>query len=389
MGLAVVRMAILARLLSPDDFGLFALVMIMLGLVESMTESGINYTILQSKQKVEAFVSTAWYISIGRGLLISSLMLVGGIILAHFYHQPQLKTLIWVAAIIPLIKGLINPAIIQFQKQLEFHKESLFHFSRHLVESSLAVLLVWFWPTVISLIVAMIFASLYEVALSFLVSTSRPRREFELTRAREIGRNARGLTLQASLSYVNENLDDLILGRTLGAHGLGLYHNAYALAHKATFEPSKSAYHSIFPILTRVSEDPHRQSGAFRQSILTVGGGLALVALVLMITAKPLVTLLLGEQWLAVIPLVPILAVAGWLQAIANLSYAWLNANRRYRLINLHLALQLSLMGGLIWSLSQNSGLLGAAWAILLARLFFFPLLLLFILPAFKRDVQN
>lgn len=381
IGLSFVKIFFLARLLKPTDFGLFALVLITIGILEAFTESGINYTIIQSKHTIEEFVDTAWIVSIIRGTLIGIIMILSGRLLSQFYAEPALVGLTALAALIPLIKGFINPALVTFQKQLEFHKESLFHLSRHVVEATLAVGLALVWPSVTVLVVALIGAALFEVVVSFLIIRPRPRLGFNRERGREIWQNARGLTLQAALNYVVENVDDLLLGKILGTYQLGLYHNAYGLTHKLTYEPAKSANHGLFPIFTRLDNEKSRQRRAFYKSVLSLGFVLLLVASVLSFLAEPLVRLVLGEQWLAIVPIVPILAAAGLLQAFSSLSYNLLNANKQYALINVNLLVQVVLLVTLLVWLGSTYGLVGAAWAILLTRLLTAPVVLYMIRP--------
>lgn len=379
--LSFIKIFFLARLLTPADFGLFALVLITLGILEAFTESGINYTIIQSKNTIEEFVDTAWIVSIVRGCLIGGTMLVAGLFLGRFYGEPALPGLVALAALIPVLKGFINPALVTFQKQLQFDKESAFHLSRHVVEAVMAVGLALIWPSVTVLIIALIISASFEVMMSFALIKPRPTLRFNTERGREIWNNARGLTLQAALNYVVENVDDLLLGKLLGTYQLGLYHNAYGLSHKLTYEPAKSANHGLFPIFTRLHDDYGRQRSAFFRSLFVLGGVLVLVALVLAILAEPIVRLTLGEQWLAIVPIVPILAVAGLIQAFSSLSYNLLNANKRYNLINLHLLTQVVILVFLLIWLSSSYGLVGAALAILLTRLITAPFVFYMIRP--------
>src|SRR3989339_1829542 len=133
------KIAILARLLTPNDFGLFSLTTIALGLTEAFTETGINTTIVQSRQSVSYFLNTAWIISIIRGLLIAVIMMILGLLLTSYYQEPQLLFLIGIASLVPLIKGFINPAIITYYKQMAFFSDTLYRISLEVMGTILAI----------------------------------------------------------------------------------------------------------------------------------------------------------------------------------------------------------------------------------------------------------
>ncbi|MBT4681265.1 MAG: oligosaccharide flippase family protein, partial [Candidatus Pacebacteria bacterium] len=121
--ISLAKISVLARLLSPDDFGLFSLTIIALGLSEAAAQTGINITILQSKRSVSYFLDTAWVISIARGFVIAIMMIIIGFGLGNYFDNPQLISLVSLASLIPVIKGLINPYIISMRKNLKFFND--------------------------------------------------------------------------------------------------------------------------------------------------------------------------------------------------------------------------------------------------------------------------
>jgi O-antigen/teichoic acid export membrane protein len=139
IGLGMFKLMILARILTPADFGLFSLVTISLGIAEATTETGVNYTIINSKQSIKYFLNTAWVIAIVRGFIIGLLMVLSAFVLARFYEEERLLFLISLASLVPVIKGFINPAIVTLRKELHFFKESSYHLVRIISEMILAI----------------------------------------------------------------------------------------------------------------------------------------------------------------------------------------------------------------------------------------------------------
>jgi lipopolysaccharide exporter len=389
VGTAVVtifKLFVLARLLGPKDFGLFSLVAITLGVSEALTETGINITILQSKNSILYFLNTAFVISIVRGLLIGVFMTVLGMWLGSFYHEPMLPMLITMAALVPIIKGFINPAIVSLQKNLMFFQDSAYRFSLILVEAVLSVLLATSLGSVSALVFSLIGASLFEVLISFVFFSQRPRFALVVNRAKEILSNSKGLTLSAVFSYLFQNADDAIVGKTLGTSTLGLYHNGYALGHKLTYEVAQATHHGTLPILSKISDDLPRSKRAFVKSMLVTLGLATALSSPLFIAPTFIVENLLSEKWLPVVPILPIMAAAGILSSFALGCYSLLIAQKKYFLMNAHLGLTTLLMICFLLMAGTTGSLVNASWAILWSRLLPVPILILGITKLFKKS---
>ncbi|MFZ1720952.1 MAG: oligosaccharide flippase family protein [Microgenomates group bacterium] len=383
--LTIAKVALTARLLTPTDFGIFSLIAIALGLTESTTQTGINLTILQSKQSIHYFLNTAWVIAIARGFLIGILMVFLGVLLGNYYDEPSLPALTALAALIPVIKGFINPSIVTLHKELKFFHDSIFRFSLAAAEAILAVLFSFFIGSPVALVLALIFGALFEVAISFSFFVDRPAFNYIPSRAKAIFANAKGLSISSALNYVYENIDDFIIGKILGTHTLGLYHNAYALTHKATADIAKITHHATIPILSQIHDDGARLYKAFSKSA-GITFGFALVASIPFFVWPEFVVLtLLGDQWLGIVPLVPWLAGAGLLHAVSILGHSVLLATRQYSFLNIYLAVSLGLLITLLIVMSQKMGANGVGPALVLSRLLSVPVLCIFIYKTFDK----
>lgn len=373
-GLSFAKIIILARLLSPQDFGLFSLVMIALGTTESLTQTGVNITIVQSKQEIKYFLNTAWVISIIRGLIIAILMVLSGQLMANYYKEPDLFAMIAIASLVPLIKGFINPAIATWQKHFQFQTDSLYHILRLSFEASVQIALAFYLQSAWALIIGVIFAAIFEVILSFLMCKEKPIFAYLQSRGNEILRNARWLSLSSALHYLNDNIDDFILGKVVGTYRLGIYHNAYAFSHKSNYEFAKSAHHSLMPVFSQLQQERQRLKQAFLKSFWSMAILLGLISIPLIIFPKVFVLLLLGEKWLEASTVLPILTMAGYVHALVNIIYALLVAKKFYFYLNAHLLISLVLLIIGVIVGGQAAGLIGAVYGILLSRLVSAPI---------------
>jgi lipopolysaccharide exporter len=380
VGVAIVKMYFLARLLDPQAFGLFSLTAITLGITESLTQTGINVTILQSKDPIKSFINTAWVVAIIRGFVIGSIMLLMGIFMQQYYQEPQLLVLIAVAALIPIIKGFINPYIVVLHKEMRFFQDSLYRFSLIFVESLAAVILGFLTHSVWALVLALIIGAIYEVIISFVFFKLKPKFIYLPSKGKSILQNAKWLSVSTVLNYLNERADDFVLGKMFGTHSLGIYSNAYSLGHKPNYDFSKSAHHSTLPAFTQLADSPLRLQRAFYRSLFALIALISFASLPLILFPGPLIKLVLGDQWLAAIPFVRPLVFAGIIQSISNQGYALFLARKQYKILNLHLVTSLSLMILLIVWWGSTNQLLGAVYGILVARAIALPLVFIGIL---------
>lgn len=372
----LIKTMFVARILTPNDFGLFAIIAIALGIAEATTQTGVNLTIIQSKRSIQYFIDTAWVIAIIRGFIIGIIMVVLGIILSNFYTENSLKILIAIAALVPIVKGFINPSIILFHKNLEFLKDSVFRFTVIVVEVIFAVVFSYIFHSVVGLILALIASGLFEVVLSFVIFKDKPSFHYIPSRAKVIFSNAKGISISAALSYINENIDDFLLGKIIGTYNLGLYHNAYSLGHKTNYDFAKSIHHSILPVFTKISDNLERIKAAFFKSLFVTVLFSIGVSLPILIAPKFFVTLILGNNWIGIIDYLYLFVFAGILQSITLIFYSLFFAQKNYRYINYHLALTVAVLITLLLVLPAKGGIAGAGIALIVSRAVSMPIII-------------
>lgn len=377
-GLALIKVFFLARLLDPADFGIFALIAIGLGISEAITQTGINITILQTQENPNKLIDTAWVIAILRGLLIALITILLGIAMSSFFQTKALIGLGLLAALVPIIKGFINPSIAIWQKNFLFKKDSAYHIFRQIIEVLSTVSLALIWPHAAVFVLGMIIAACGEVLLSFIMAHPRPRLQYNKTAAKVIFQNAKGLSITAALSYLVENADDLILGKVLGTYQLGFYHNGYTISHKISYEPAKAANYSLLAVYTKLTHDHQRLWRGFIQALGLLLLGLSITGILMIYGKDIVVNLALGPKWQAVAQILPWLTLAAMAQGLVAFIYTILIAKKNYSLINWHLAVTLLVMSIALWLAGSNYGLFGASVALALSRVILLaPLVLL------------
>lgn len=314
-GIAFVRTIILARLLVPSQFGLVGIATIVLGFVEMVTETGINIFLVQEK-KIDKYIDTAWIVSIMRGFIIAILIAAASPFVSQFFSSPDSHQLLLLISIVPIIRGFINPAIVNFQKELAFDREFWFRLLIFSVDSITAIIFAIITRSASSLIFGFIVGAVIEVILSFLVIRSKPTFHFDIFYMREIFHKGKWVTVFSAVNYAFQNGDSAIVGKVLGSFSLGLYQIGYKFASIPS-EVVDSISRVTFPVYAKIAEDKTRLRWAFLRTTGVTALFAILFGVTLFLFTQQLVLLLLGEKWLEVVPALKVLAIFGVVRAIS------------------------------------------------------------------------
>ncbi|MEO0378624.1 MAG: lipopolysaccharide biosynthesis protein [Pseudomonadota bacterium] len=304
--LSLINIAILGRLLSPDDFGVVALAMVVVGFLEALTNNQFETALIRQKDADHTHYGTAFVLALLVGCIgaICIFSLAGP--LAVFFNMPDLKAPLQALAVVPLLAGLRNPHFVEREKALNFNPRVTLSMTSRLslsvVAITCAIVLVNYW----ALIWGTITMYVVHMLMSYALAPRLPRPSLQHWRA-FLGFGG-WLTGAGALDFMNRRLPAALLGRLSGAFQTGLYQVGSEIATTMTQQLLTPLHNAIFPGLMAVSQDRARLSQAYllvQQSLLglamPVGCGIALIA-------PELVRVALGTQWMPVVPIIAVLS---------------------------------------------------------------------------------
>lgn len=317
-GLAFVRILVLARLLTPSQFGLFGIASFMLALVEVLTETGINIFLVQREGKIDKYLSSAWIVSIIRGLIIFLFIVISAPLVASFFNAGDALSLILLISIVPLVRGFINPSIVLFQKELNFNREFYFRGAILTFEVLVSVILVYLLRSPVGLVWGLISSAILEVLLSFMLVKPRPNFKFEKVRLLEVFHTGKWVTMSTIFNYLYQNVDDMVVVRILNTTSLGLYQMAYKIAMLPITEVADVIARVTFPVYAKISGDKERLKKAFLKTITaTVLFSLPII-IVFILLPREIILFILGEKWLGAVGVFQVLVFFGFARAVTS-----------------------------------------------------------------------
>lgn len=372
--LQLLKVVILARLLSPEAFGLLGIALVTIAALRQFSNLGFDEALIQHEEEnVNAYLNTAWVIKIIRGVVIASIAFLAAPSLAVFFDEPQAKPLIQLLGFTPLILGVQNPAVMYFRKHLNFHREFVYQVGGRLIDLLVAVAIAIVFQSVWALPAGIVAMNLMKAALSYGIHEYRPRVKFDLDLGREMFSFGKWMFASSILVFLVNQGDDAFVGWYFTATTLGFYQIAYRFSNAPATEVTQVISKVSFPAFSKIQNDTERlRNGYFRAIQLStiiafpMAAGIAAVA-------PQFVQTVLGTQWAPMIPLMQVLAMWGGIRAFgANVGPIFKSVGRPDVEVKMQ-AVSLIIFVLLIYPFAVAFGAVGVAAAILVTSLVITP----------------
>jgi PST family polysaccharide transporter len=308
--LKVVVLVALTRLLSPADFGVVSAALIVIGFSLTFSQLGVGPALVQRPQLEPRHVSTAFFASVGFGVLVAGLVWLVAPGIAAFFRMDQLTPVVRALALLFPVAGMSTVAENLLQRELRFRLLANAEVFTYGVGYGLVgVGLAFFGWGVWSLVGAHLTQAVLRLAI--MLGGAPPRLQPWPTRAafRELMDFGAGLSAGHIGVFLANQADNLVVGRWLGAVALGLYSRAYQLMAVPTALLGDVLDRVLFPTMARVQDDPRRLASAYLQGTAFVALVTLPAGVVLALLAPELVAVAFGSRWQPLVPPFQVLAV--------------------------------------------------------------------------------
>lgn len=309
--LGLLHVLVVARLLTPDDFGLFAIVMLVITTVDTFSNTGFYAALIQRKEKTEEFLDTAWTIQFMRGIAMAAVLYLLAPPAAWLFHQPRVIALLRVCSIAVALRGFVNIGMIYLLKDFLFRRSFFFEFSVQFTRLLVSTTIAFVYRSVWALVLGWLAESIIRLVLSYVVHPYRPKIRLDRNQAKELFRFGRWVLSSSVFTFLAGNIENAVLGRMLGAASLGIYQMAHRLAHFASADIADTVSAVTFPAYSKMQDQLSRMRGAyFKVASITIFIA-APAALGMAGIAPVFVSVVLGREWVSAIIPLQILCVCG------------------------------------------------------------------------------
>jgi PST family polysaccharide transporter len=365
-GLDVLTVVVLARLLTPGDFGLVAMVTAVVGFLATFKDVGLSMATIQTAEVSHEQVSTLFWVNVAASLVLALVIALISPAVAWFYGEERL-----VGVTIALGGGFVFAGLMAqhgalLRRQMRMRSLVRVEVGAHLAGAAAGVaaaLAGWgYW----ALVVRGLTAPFVQLVATWIAMPWRPGRPRRATGAGSMLRFGGFVTGFRAVNYVGRNLDNVLIGRFIGGPALGIYSKAYGLLLLPIGMVSAPVTDVAVPALSRLQSDPERlRSYYYKALALVVTVSMPLVAWVASV-ADSFVLTLLGPQWLEAVDIFRILAIPAFIGTF-NVATGWVFNSLGHVERQLRAGLVNTLVGALAMVAGLRWGIEGVAWAIVVS----------------------
>jgi PST family polysaccharide transporter len=329
---------VIARIVTPAEFGTYAAAVLVMTIVLSMNEVGLSVAVIRWKERVESITPTAVSGSLLSSAVWFALMFFGAPAIAGLLNAPEATTAIRVLSFGVLLDGVSTIPNALLMRAFKQRRRAAAEIVGFLVGTPIGIFLASKWGAT-GLAVGLLIANLVTTALILWLSPSRPRPGWDRETAIRLVRLGLPPAMTSVLLLAIVNVDSVAVSRVLGVGALGFYVLAFNVANWPWTLLSMSIRQVSLPAFSRLSDDRAGLEDAFAQSLALAAGVAVLGGLLLASLAGPLVGILYGDKWLPAVTALSWLAAFGALRVVLELCYDLLIAvGRAGSLVRVQLA---------------------------------------------------
>jgi O-antigen/teichoic acid export membrane protein len=353
---------VMARLLAPEDFGILAMACVFTGVVYFVLDMGLTAALVQRRELQPQQISTVFWIDVLLGLTMTLIGFGSAGWIAQFYQNPVVQPVIMLLSCNFLITSLSRTQAAVLTRNMAYRTLEL----RTLISQgagvggaiALAVAGLGVW----SLAGRIVISGFVGTLLLWSIASWRPRWEFSASGLPDLVRFGRDVLAGNLLAYISRNADNLLIGRFIGATGLGYYSWAYNLMMLPIHRFTQVLASAVFPALAHLQEDRLKVQRAWFRAIGLIGAVVIPAMVGLIILAPQVVTVVYGAKWLPAVPVLQVLCVNSIVQSLNRIDSTVLLALGQTRL-RLKLTVVSVVLAMLAFLIGLPYGILGVAVA--------------------------
>lgn len=345
---------VVARLLSPQDYGLVGMVVVLTGFLGMFQYLGLPAATIRWPELTHAQVSTLFWVNVVLSTVLALVVLASSPLLVWFYNEPELVGIAAGYALVIFLTGLSIQHLAILQRQMRFVAFAAIDIGAAALGLGAAIVAAWrgagYWALVINQIVF----SVTTIAGAWTACRWRPSLPKRNSGVGSILRYGGNLTGYSFTSFLAQNLDNALIGKFWGAYQLGIYSRAYQMLLMPIGQIIMPLATVAVPVLSRLADAPERYRNAYLRIVERIAM-LTMPLIALMVaTSDWIVLLLLGPRWIEAGRIFMLLGMAAIFQPVAR-SGTWLFITQgrsremlTWGVIGSSIAV-ISIVGGLPW----------------------------------------
>lgn len=310
------RLMILARILSPQDFGLMGIALLSMTTLEAFSQTGFQQALIQKKNDIHSYLDSAWTFLILRGIILFSILYFIAPYSAIFFDTPDAKLIIQVIGLSVIIQAFTNIGVIHFQKELEFNKQFIYQLSGTLTDFVVAIIAVLLFGNVWALVFGLLAGKAAMLIASYLISPYRPHLSFDIDKIKELFGYGKWILGTSVLVFLVTQGDDILVGKLLSVTALGYYQMAYLISNLPATQITHVISQVTFPTYSKIQTNLPKLREAYLNVLQFTAFISVPISYLIFVLAPDFTLIFLGEKWIPMVSTIKILVFAGLIRSI-------------------------------------------------------------------------
>lgn len=288
----------LARLLTPNDYGIVAMAAIFVSWGEVFRDFGLGQSIIQHKDVTDEQTSTIFYLNLMMGVLIAIVFQIIAPIAANFYDNDMVAWVVRISGITFILQSFNVIQLSLLKKKLNYKVETVGSFVSSLLSGIIGIVLAYLGFGVWSLLIQSISSYTISTTYIWLKSTWRPKWIFNFSKTRSMFKMGIGFMLQGLIDNIFNSLGSMVIGKLFSPSTLGLYSRGNSLAEmpKTTFIMPFTR--PLFPVFAKIQDDKAAVRNYFLNTIDMLNWLMIFVTGIILTSSSEIICILYGDVWL-------------------------------------------------------------------------------------------
>ena len=360
-GISFIVMILMARVLTPDDYGLVGMLTVFIAVSQSLVDSGFSQALIRKQDRTEVDNSTVFFFNIAVGILLYFILFFIAPLIARFYDQPILTPLTRVIGLSVFLNSLVVVQRALLTVEIDFKTQAKASLTAAIVSGVIGISMTYTGFGVWSIVAYQLSNLAINVIMLWLFSKWRPIKIFSKQSFKSLFSFGSKLALSGIINTIYNNLYLLIIGKVFKASDLGFYTRAQQFADFPSSNVSGIIQRVTFPVLCTIQNDDDRLRDVYRRFLRLSAFIVFPLMIGLAAVAKPLIIIVLKEQWVFSATLLSIICLAMMWYPIHSINLNLLQVKGRSDLF-LKLEIIKKIVGVTILCVTVPLGLIAMCW---------------------------
>lgn len=352
---------ILARILTPKDFGLLAIINIFIIIAQTFIDSGFSNALIQKKDRNQIDYSTVFFFNLAISIGLYLILFISAPYISLFFDNPQLTQLTRIVGLNLLIGALVSVHRTRLTILLKFKSQSLITLSSSIIAAVVSIYFAYKGIGVWALVLLSLINISLQTILFYIITKWHPSLVFSSAAFKKLFSYSSKLLGASLIHQLYRNIYTIVIGKFFSPTELGYFNRADTLAMYPAQTIGQVISRVAFPIFSRIQDDNNRLGNAYSKYIIFSSLIIFPIMIGIIVLAKPLTLLILTDKWLPMVPLLRILCI-DWMTD----HLCMINLNVLYVKGRSDLALKLEIIKKILaicfFFISLYWGIIGVCW---------------------------